>query len=217
MRSEKIASILAGISKFVGTQPDDLAVTRASRQSPYATLVSTLLSLRCRDEVTQIVTPKLLAVADTPETMLQLSEGEIAKIIFPTSLRNLKARAIRKASKQIFENHSGQVPSTLEGLVALFGVGRKSANLVLTLGFGKPGICVDTHVHRISNRLGFVKTKTPEQTEAALRKVLPKEWWIDVNGVLIAFGRAHCTPISPKCSTCPVRKNCKRVGVKKNR
>jgi endonuclease-3 len=149
--------------------------------------------------------------------MLVFSDGEIADIIYPTSFYRRKAVAIRKASKQTFEEHGGQVPDTLEGLLSLFGVGRKSANLILTLGFGKPGICVDTHVHRISNRLGFVKTRTPEQTEAFLRKVLPERWWIDINGVLIAFGRAHCTPISPKCSTCPVRKSCKRVGVEKNR
>jgi len=217
MTPEKMSEVLATISEFVGQSPDDLAVTKASRKSPYATLVSTILSLRCRDEVTQVVTPRLLALADTAEKMLVFSDGEIADIIYPTSFYRRKAVAIRKASKQIFEEHGGRVPDTLEGLLSLFGVGRKSANLILTLGFGKPGICVDTHVHRISNRLGFVKTKTPEQTEAFLRKVLPKEWWIDINGVLIAFGRAHCTPISPKCSTCPVRKKCGRVGVEQSR
>lgn len=217
LKATEMSVILGRISKFVGTQPDDLAVTRASKLSPYATLVSTLLSLRCRDEITQRVTPALLLVAPTPEKMLELSDGEISEIIYSTSFRNLKARAIRKASKQIFEQHKGQVPDTLEGLLGLFGVGRKSANLILTLGFGKPGICVDTHVHRISNRLGFVRTKTPEQTEMALRESLSRKWWIDINGVLIAFGRAQCTPVAPKCSTCPVKKQCKKAGVTRSR
>jgi endonuclease-3 len=152
-----MSSILRRVSAFVGSSPDDLAVTKASRQSPYATLVSTILSLRNRDEVTQVVTPRLLDRAPTPERMLELSDDEIAQIIYPTSFYRRKAVAIRKASKQIFEKHGGQVPDTLEGvpdtlegLLSLFGIGRKSANLILTLGFGKPGICVDTHVFSIS-------------------------------------------------------------------
>src|SRR5512135_315740 len=211
-----MTTILVHVAKFVGTSPGDLAVTRASRLSPYATLVSTILANRCRDEVTQIITPRLLAVADTPEKMLGLSDGEIEKLIFPTSFYRTKARAIRKASKQIFDA-GGKVPDTLDGLDALFGIGRKSANLILTLGFGKPGICVDTHGHRISNRLGWVKTKKPVQTEQALLRLLPRRWWIEINGVFIAFGRAHCTPQFPKCSTCPIKKRCKQVGVKKPR
>jgi endonuclease-3 len=217
LKPEKMSLILSTISQFVGKSPDELAVTKAARQGPYATLVSTLLSLRCKDEVTQIVTPRLLLVAPTPQKMLGLSDGEIAEIIYPTSFYNLKARAIRKASKQLVEEHGGQVPDTLESLMTLYGVGRKCANLILTLGFGKPGVCVDTHVHRISNRLGFVKTKKPAETEQALRATLDKRWWIDINGVLIAFGRLHCTPVSPKCSSCPVRKQCRRVGVTKSR
>lgn len=218
MRPQQIAGILTSVSKFVGSSPDDLAVTVAARtRGPYATLVSTILANRCRDETTQVVVPRLLAAASTPRDMIGLSEDDIQKLIYPTSFYRLKARAIRKASKQIFEEHGDHVPDTLEGLLTLYGIGRKSANLILTLGFGKPGICVDTHVHRISNRLGFVKTKEPEKTERALLKVLPKKWWIDINGVLIAFGRKHCTPQFPKCSTCPVRKKCKQVGVKKFR
>jgi endonuclease-3 len=212
-----MSSVLRRVSAFVGSSPDDLAVTKASRQSPYATLVSTILSLRNRDEVTQVVTPRLLDRAPTPEEMLELSDDEIAQIIYPAAFYRTKARAIRKASKQLFEEHNSRVPDTLEGLLSLFGIGRKSANLILTLGFGKPGICVDTHVHRISNRLGWVKTKHPKQTERVLRKKLPKKWWIPVNGVLIAFGRSICTPVSPRCSSCPVYKQCARVGVKKSR
>ena len=218
MTPQQIAGILTSISGFVGSSPDDLAVTIAARtRGPYGALVATILANRCRDETTQVVVPRLLDRASTPQEMLGFSDGEIAKIIYRSSLDRTKAVAIRKASKQIFEEHGGLVPNTLEGLLTLYGIGRKSANLILTLGFGKPGICVDTHVHRISNRLGFVRTKKPEKTERALLKILPKKWWIDINGVLIAFGRKHCTPTFPKCSTCPIRKKCKRIGVKKSR
>ncbi len=214
MKSEKMSHILETIAAFVGDSPNDLAVTKAVSRlfAPYAVLVSTIIANRCRDEVTQVASRALLNVADHPAKMLQLSDDEIAKIIYPASFYRTKARAIRKASKQIWEN-GNVVPNTLEGLMELYGVGRKTANLVLTLGFKKPAICVDTHVHRISNRLGFVKTSKPEETERALLKVLPEKWWIDINGTLIAFGRAHCTPISPKCSICPVQKQCKQVGI----
>lgn len=211
-------SILTDISKFVGTSPDDLAVTVAARtKGPYATLVSTILSLRTRDEITQIVTPQILALASTPQKMVALSGLQIEKAIYPTSFYRMKAKTLRRVSLQLLNEHDGQVPDDLDKLIGLYGIGRKCANLILTLGFGKPGICVDTHVHRISNRLGFVHTKQPEQTEMALRESLPRKWWIDINGVLIAFGRTQCTPISPKCSTCPVRKKCRQIGVEKQR
>ena len=217
MNPNKMSAILTGISEFVGKSPDDLAVTKASRLSPYATLVSTILSTRTRDEVTQIVTPQILALASTPQQMIALSVESIAKAIYPTSFYGMKAKTLQRVSKQLIDEHNGEVPDDLDKLIGLYGIGRKCANLILTLGFGKPGICVDVHVHRISNRLGFVHTKTPEKTEMELRRTLPRKWWIDINGTLIAFGRVHCTPISPKCSTCPVRKNCKQIDVEQNR
>ena len=218
MRPNKMDQVLTEISRFVGSKPDDLAVTVAARtKGPYATLVSTILSLRTRDEVTQIVTPQLLALASTPQQMVALSENQIEKAIYPTSFYRMKAKTLRRVSQQLLDEYDGQVPDDLDKLISLYGVGRKCANLILTLGFGKPGICVDTHVHRISNRLGFVHTKFPEQTELVLRGSLPHKWWIDINGTLIAFGRTHCTPISPKCSSCPVRKKCRQIGVEQRR
>ena len=214
----QISRVLEKISNFVGSSPDDLAVTIASRRhDPYAVLVSTILSLRARDETTQIVTPALLSEAPNPETLASLSQERIVHLIRQTSFRNTKARHLRGIARDIMEKHDGTVPHTIEELLSFKGVGRKSANLILTLGFGKQAICCDTHVHRLSNRLGFVRTGKPEETERALMTVLPKKWWIPINGILIAFGRVHCTPISPKCSGCPIGKSCPRIGVGKNR
>jgi endonuclease-3 len=218
VKSTDISEILSKISAFVGESPDDLAVTVAARSGdPFKVLVSTILSLRTRDEVTAIATPRLLAEAPTPQAMVALSEERIAKLIYPTSFHNMKARYIRNIAQELLNNYGGKVPDTIEGLILLKGIGRKSANLILSLGFGKSYICVDTHVHRLSNRLGFVETSTPVQTELTLMSVLPKRWWIPINGLLIVFGRQHCTPISPKCSTCPVSNLCPRNGVVKHR
>ena len=218
MDSRQISRVLDKIRRFVGQDPDGLAVTKASRRhDPYAVLVSTILSLRARDETTQIVTPALLAEAPTPEALASLSQERVVHLIRQTSFRNTKARHLRGIAAEIVEKHSGVVPNTIEGLLSFKGIGRKSANLILTLGFGKQAICVDTHVHRLSNRLGFVSTGKPEETERALMTVLPKKWWIPINSVLIAFGRKICTPVSPKCSECPVEKSCPRIGVDKYR
>lgn len=204
---------LQKLSKHVGQKPEALAVTVASKISPFASLVSTVLSLRTRDEVTAVVTPRTLGEASTPQEMASLSVAKIAELIYPTSFYRMKAQYLLDIAKSILTDHDGNVPDTMEGLLSLKGIGRKSANLILTLGFGKPGICVDTHVHRLSNRLGFVKTSSPLQTEMVLRAVLPKRWWIDVNGILMAFGRTHCKPVSPHCTTCPIMKTCPKEGV----
>jgi endonuclease III len=208
-----IDGILQKISDHVGSAPDALAVTVAARSSPYATLVSTVLSLRTRDEVCAVVTPRLLARAPDPAALHALSQDTIQELIYPTSFYRMKAGHFKSIAQDLIEKFNGHVPDTREGLMSLKGIGRKSANLILTLGFGKSAICVDTHVHRISNRLGFVKTKNPLETELALEKVLPEKWWIDVNGALIAFGRSQCVPVSPKCSSCPIRDACPRDGV----
>ncbi len=210
--------ILTELSEFVGSKPDALAVTVESRTGdPWRVLVSTVLSLRCRDEVTAVVTKKLLEEAPTPEKMASLTEQRILELIYSTSFNRTKAHTLRFIADTLIVKHDGKVPNTFEGLITLHGIGRKCANLILTHGFGQKAICVDTHVHRLSNRLSFVRTKTPAETEEALRKSLPAKWWIDINGILIEFGRTHCTPVLPKCSTCPVLSKCYRVGVEKSR
>ncbi|ADU97155.1 DNA-(apurinic or apyrimidinic site) lyase [Thermovibrio ammonificans HB-1] len=184
---------------------------------PFKILVATVLSLRTKDEVTAEAARRLFQVADTPEKLLKLSEEEIASLIYPVGFYNRKAKNLKEIARILVEHYGGQVPSDLEELLKLPGVGRKTANLVVTQGFKKPGICVDTHVHRIMNRLGFVKTKTPEETEFALREKLPKEFWIEINDLLVALGQHICRPISPKCSQCPIEHLCKKVGVKRSR
>ena len=182
-------------------------------RDPYQILISTLLSLRTKDEVTTEASRKLFEQASTPETMVGLSASSIRKLIYPAGFYKRKAETIRRVSRILLDQYGGRVPDDLDELLRLPGVGRKTANLVVTLGFGKPGICVDTHVHRISNRLGYVATKTPEETEMALREKLPALWWIPVNDILVTFGQTLCKPISPWCSRCPVEKWCKKVNV----
>jgi len=149
--------------------------------------------------------------------MLTLSADEIARVIYPVGFYRTKARAILAICADLLERFGGTVPDEIDQLLTLTGVGRKTANLVVTLGYGKPGICVDTHVHRISNRLGYVRTRTPEQTEMALRAQLPRRFWIGYNDLLVAFGQNVCAPISPRCSRCPVASLCPRVGVTSSR
>jgi endonuclease-3 len=218
MTPREMSRALGRIASFLGRAPSTLAVSRiAAREDPFHVLVATIISLRTRDEVTDRVAPRLLAVAPTPADLARTAEARIARLIYPAGFYRTKAQTLRALGRILVEAHGGEVPATLEGLLALHGVGRKTANLVLTLGHGKPGICVDTHVHRISNRLGFVRTRHPDETEAVLRQRLPRRWWIPINDLLVAFGRAHCTPLSPRCSSCPVLPLCRRVGVGKSR
>ncbi|HUF41482.1 MAG TPA: endonuclease III, partial [Verrucomicrobiae bacterium] len=156
---------------------------------------------------------RLFAAADSPASLLKLSAREIEKLIYPVGFYRTKARNILDICKKLIDDYGGKVPDDIDELLKLKGVGRKTANLVVTLGYKKPGICVDTHVHRISNRWGYVKTKTPEKTEVALRTKLPKPYWIEYNDLLVSFGQHLCRPISPLCSACPVKKYCRRVGV----
>jgi endonuclease-3 len=185
--------------------------------TPFRILIATILSLRTKDTLTAVVAPRLFDVADTPETMLELSEERLVELIYPVGFYRNKARTIRQICAALLEQHSGEVPADLDTLLALPGVGRKTANLVLTAGFGLPGICVDTHVHRICNRWGYVQTRNPDATEMALRDKLPKEYWIPINGLLVTLGQNVCHPTSPKCSTCPVAEYCDRVGVTRSR
>lgn len=184
---------------------------------PFKILVSTVLSLRTKDKVTEEASKRLFQVVKSPEDLLKLTEEEISNLIYPVGFYRRKAKNLKEIAKILVEKYGGRVPSTIEELLKLPGVGRKTANLVVTLGFGKPGICVDTHVHRIMNRLGYVKTRTPEETEFALREKLPKEYWIEINELLVALGQHICHPTSPKCSQCPISGLCPKVGVNRRR
>ncbi len=184
---------------------------------PFKILVSTIISARTKDEVTGPAAERLFSLADSPEKMRQLTEEKIERAIFPAGFYHTQAKAIRKASGELVERFDSRVPDTIEELLTLPGVGRKTANLVVTLAHNKAGICVDTHVHRITNRWGYVKTKNPFETELALRAKLPKKYWIAINTILVMHGQNICKPISPFCSRCPVFKYCARIGVNKSR
>ena len=187
------------------------------RRDPFRVLVSCVISLRTKDEVTAVASARLLSRAGSPRGLLALKEAEIARLIFPAGFYRVKARQLRAICARLIEAFGGRVPDTIDALLTLPGVGRKTANLVVAEGFGRPAICVDVHVHRIVNRWGYVRTRTPEQTEMRLRGKLPRHWWIPVNPLLVAFGRAICRPVSPHCSRCPVAGTCRRVGVTRSR
>jgi endonuclease III len=183
------------------------------RRDPFEVLVTTILSLRTKDEVTREAARRLLEKVHTPQDIIDIPEQELARLIFPVGFYKTKAKNLKNISKDLIEEFEGKVPDDLDELLKLKGVGRKTANLVITLAFGKPGICVDTHVHRVSNRLGYVATKTPETTEMALREKLPPQYWIEYNDLLVTWGQNICRPISPFCSKCAIRPYCKQVGV----
>ncbi|HEX9143535.1 MAG TPA: endonuclease III [Candidatus Binatia bacterium] len=181
--------------------------------SPFRVLISCILSLRTQDATTAAASHRLFALADTPQAMLKLATQKIAKLIYPVGFYRTKAKVIRDICQALIRDYEGKVPDDIDDLLKLKGVGRKTANLVVTLGYRKPGICVDTHVHRISNRWGYIKTTTPEKTEFALRAKLPKRYWIEYNDLLVSFGQHLCRPISPLCSQCPVAHYCSQIGV----
>ena len=185
----------------------------ADQRDPFRVLIACILSLRTQDTTTGPAAARLFAAASTPETMLRLPATRVAELIYPVGFYRTKSGVILGICRDLLERFGGRVPDTIDALLTLNGVGRKTANLVVTMGFNKPGICVDTHVHRISNRLGYVRTRTPEETERALRDRLPRRYWIGYNDLLVAFGQNVCAPISPRCSTCPVSALCHRVGV----
>ncbi len=186
-------------------------------RDPFKVLVSCILSLRTQDRTTGMASGRLFGLASTPEEIAKLSTHEIEKAIYPVGFYRVKAKRIRALSREIVSNYHSRVPDEIKELLKLKGVGRKTANLVVTLGYDKPGICVDTHVHRITNRWGFVKTKAPEETEFELRKKLPPQYWKEINGLLVAFGQGICKPISPLCSKCNLEWYCAKVGVTRHR
>ena len=185
----------------------------SKRNDPYQVLISCLLSLRTKDKTTIEASSRLFKVADSPKDMVKLTRLCIQKLIYPVGFYRNKSQVILGVSRKILEDYGGRVPEEMDELLKLKGVGRKTANLVLGLGYDKPAICVDTHVHRISNRLGWVKTKAPEETEEALRKIVPRHLWIDLNTTIVTFGQNLCFPVSPFCSRCSVFKYCKRANV----
>ncbi len=183
------------------------------KHDPFTTLISCLLSLRTKDQTTHGASERLFQLANDPERMLRLSPKEIERAIYPVGFYRTKARTILSVCHLLLERYQGNVPSDIDELLRLPGVGRKTANLVVTLAFRKPGICVDTHVHRISNRWGYVKTKNPQETEMALRQILPRRYWLIYNDLLVTFGQNLCHPTSPWCSKCPLERFCAKQGV----
>ncbi|TVR32387.1 MAG: endonuclease III [Spirochaetaceae bacterium] len=210
--------ILGAIRTFLsGTALPSVSQVALRSPDPFRILISTMISLRTRDEVTLAATDRLFALAQTPHTMAGLTQQQVAAAIYPAGFYRTKAHSILAVSQILQQQYDGSVPDTLEQLTALPGVGRKTANLVLGLGFAIPSICVDTHVHRITNRLGWITTRTPDQSEIELQHVLPTQWWIAVNELLVRFGQQICTPQSPWCSRCPVAQKCPRAGVTRER
>jgi len=209
------------LAQRLGAFRDSCRVTTLAEEeksrSPFRLLVACVISLRTKDEVTAEASRRLFGLAPTPARLAALDVERIADAIYPAGFYNTKARQLREIGHRLCAEFDGEVPSNEAALLALPGVGRKTANLVLGLGFGIPAICVDTHVHRISNRLGMVSTKTPEQTESALAEVLPRDLWVPINDLLVTFGQNCCHPTSPRCSGCPLDDLCPRIGVTHHR
>jgi endonuclease-3 len=200
--------------------PSVTAVAEEHRQEPdkpWAVLVSTILSLRTKDEVTARTSRALLEKAPGPRELLKLGEQETARLAYPAGFYRTKAANLQKIAAILIEQYKGKVPADMEALLALPGVGRKTANLVITEAFDMDGICVDIHVHRISNRTGWVKTSEPDETETLLREILPRRYWKRINGLLVLYGQNICRPVSPFCSRCIIAEHCMRQGVGKSR
>ena len=210
MDESKISDVVRQLEE--AKQPrSDFVRLMDSFKDPYIVLIACILSLRTNDRTTYPATCRMLELAKTPQEMMHVDEDTLAEAIYPVGFYKNKARQIIELSRQIVEKYNGKVPDSIEELCKFNGVGRKTANLVMTLGFGVPAICVDVHVHRIFNRLGYIKTSTPEETEFALRKKLPVEYWIPINTLLVTHGQNVCRPINPKCSECPVFAYCDKL------
>lgn len=218
MKPEDIHAVITILrEEYKGWQTPAVTIVAQCNGSPFKVLISCIISLRTKDEVTARASARIFALAQTPEEMAELSADEISQRIYPAGFYRTKAEQIVLLSRKLVQEYRGTVPDDIDELLRFKGVGRKTANLVMTLGFGKPGICVDTHVHRICNRFGYVSTKNPEETEKALRSQLPPEYWIEINDLLVAFGQNHCYPVSPRCSNCRLSGMCSRIGVKVSR
>lgn len=213
----ELAWLFSQLSRLHGQlHPTTLAQVEKARD-PFRLLVACILSQRTKDAVTAQAAARLLAQAPTPSALAHLPEEKIAQLIYPVGFYRTKASQLRQLAHLLLERHGGLVPASREALLALPAVGRKTANLVLGLAFGIPAICVDTHVHRLANRLGLVTTRQPEETEKALEALLPQAYWIPLNDLLVTLGQNLCTPTSPHCSSCPLAARCPRVGVARHR
>ena len=219
MRQEQIHAAIRIVKREIRRWQEPVVgvVAKASDRNPFLILISTLLSLRTKDKTTREAGDRLFAMACTPTAMLKLPLKELERVIYPVGFYRTKAKAIHQICRRLIDEYGGVVPDSIDELVTLPGVGRKTANLVVTIGYGKPGICVDIHVHRISNRWGYIKTKTPEESEQALRRTLQKQYWIIYNDLLVPYGKNLCLPVSPLCSTCKLSELCDRVGVTRSR
>ena len=216
--SRRIGRALARLRRALrGSAAPVVSLIAEAERDPFKVLISTILSARTKDGVTAQASARLFAAAPDAATLARLPVRRIEKLIFPVGFYRTKARSVRATAKSLLERFGGVVPDTIEELVTLPGVGRKTANLVLTEGFRKPAICVDTHVHRITNLWGYVETRHPEETETALRAHLPHRHWIDLNRTLVTFGQTICVPLSPRCSQCPVEEWCPKIGVTRSR
>ncbi|OGQ55708.1 MAG: endonuclease III [Deltaproteobacteria bacterium RIFCSPLOWO2_02_FULL_53_8] len=210
-----IKTLRAGYKRF--KTPYVTEVAAEARRDPFKVLVSCIISLRTQDETTRQASGRLFKLAATPKALANLSIKEIEQAVYPAGFYRRKAGTLKEIGRKIEEAYGGSVPDTIEELLRFKGVGRKTANLVVTMGYNKLGICVDTHVHRIMNRWGFVETPAPDETEAALRETLPKRYWLEINDLLVAYGQNLCKPISPLCSVCKIAAYCKKVGVVRSR
>ena len=215
MRSDDIHQVVRILKREIRQWP--VPALAKYVETPFTVLISCILSLRTQDRTTLAASDRLFEIATTPDSTLAVPVKKIERAIYPVSFYRTKARTIHAICRELLSRYGGNVPSDLDELLALPGVGRKTANIVVTLGFRKAGIAVDTHVHRISNRLGYVRTKTPDKTEMALRRKLPPRYWIVFNDLLVAYGQNLCKPISPHCSTCRIASYCGRIGVKTSR
>ncbi|MBI5884169.1 MAG: endonuclease III [Elusimicrobia bacterium] len=194
-----------------------VGVVASETRDPFQVLVSTVLSLRTQDRTTEEASRRLFRVARTPRALAGLDTRRLEKLIYPVCFYRNKARSLKEMCRTLLSGYGGRVPDDIDELLKLKGVGRKTANLVVTLGFDKPGICVDTHVHRIMNRLGYVRTKAPDETEEILRRKLPRPYWNIINDLLVTFGQNLCRPVSPWCSRCAIFRHCPKVGVSTSR
>jgi endonuclease-3 len=210
----RIVGIIGLVRKQVKDSVIPVVTLVANKKDPFLVLVSCILSLRTKDKTTAQACRRLFKAADNPGDMARLSSSRIEKLIYPVGFFRTKAKVIRDLSRRLEIEFNGEVPDNLDALLSFKGVGRKTANLVRGLGFGIPAICVDSHVHQISNRLGWVRTKEPEDTESGLSRIIPRKYWIELNTILVAFGQNICLPVSPRCSICRIRRYCKMIGVK---
>ncbi|MEM4215328.1 MAG: endonuclease III [Candidatus Pacearchaeota archaeon] len=212
---DKVMNILARYFNY--SEKTTLNRMRCQKEDPFKILISCLLSLRTQDKNTEKVSKQLFAVADTPEAIANMPLKKLEKLIYSSGHYKKKARTLKYVSKVLLEKYKGKVPNNKQELLSIKGIGPKTANIVLSFAFCQNVLPIDTHCHRIPNRLGWVKTKTPEQTEKALESILPKRYWREFNAIFVLFGKTICKPISPLCSKCPIARYCKKVGVKRSR